>query len=151
MKISTSKKSLLLAVCFVFVLAFTGTCQAAEIQTDELDRLEIIFNQLENNLEQQEAKYQQALALSEKSMLQQAKLGDQLANANESLEKSSQQQAKLEAQLKLADQSINQAEASLSKANLSLKKLDSEIKHERNARKIERALWITLAIYQATH
>lgn len=116
--------------CFALLCFFLvgGICSAAEITTDELNRLDQIFQQLEQNNNAQQEKLQRASALllqSEKQILQ------------------------LSERLTKAEQSITAAQNSLQRANESFKRYEQEVKAEIQKNKLQRDVAIVAAIFFA--
>lgn len=116
--------SVLLLCCLLLVLP--GTCSAYTITTEELTRLETIFNQLESNNNEQ---------------------GKKLERASELLQKSEKQIQLLNEKLTIAEQSINQAQNSLEKVNKSFSEYERESKKEKNRLTWQRNLFAGIALY----
>ena len=124
------KRNFIFTLAFLLLLALPyGICSAAEITTAELDRLEVIFNQLEQNNNEQSTKLEKASAL---------------------LTKSESQINLLSEKLKQAEQSIILAQNSLEKANQSLQQLERENKSEKRRMAWQRNLFAGLAVYALT-
>lgn len=122
-------KNTVLALLFCSLLAFSpGICSAATIMDQELDRLEVIFNQLESNNKTQDEK---------------------LARASELLQKSEAQINLLNEKLTKAEQSINQAQNSLEKVNQSFTKYEKETQKEIRGLKVQRVVLGAVAMYFA--
>ena len=129
-------RNILSLVLFCLLLvSFFGTCSAAEISEQDLDKLESNLNQLQIQTQEQDKRYQ--------------RVNDLLVKSDKQIQISNSQITLLEAQLTKAEQLINQTQNSLQSANLLLEKQEAESKSKIRNLTFQRDLLIVGLAYMA--